>query len=59
MRMITYKEIKTQTWDQGCANGIERMLLHRHNTTLLLVDLDCHKNESAETEREKPPEDLP
>ena len=59
MRVLTYKEIETQSQEQGCGDGIEYMLLHRREITTTLVDLDGSNNNNAEDNGEKQPEELP
>ena len=59
MNEIIYKEIKTQSQNQGRANNIERVFLHRCRISLAFVNLDGGENEDAKDRREKPPGELP
>ena len=56
---MTYEKVQAQSQDQSCADGIERMLLHRRKVTSTLVDLDRCENENAKKYGEQEPASLP
>ena len=57
--VVIRKNFKTYTKDQGCAEGIERILVYRYRIALHFANLNWSVDKSAESDREKPLEDFP